>query len=233
MKTVIRCVICFVLSISLSSTAHTAVTPLVAGPSDADSVWVAVSVNDTLGNAANADTLELIWLREGAAFDTTIIATGGLATGQYWHAHVASNDGALGAYQILVRARVSGRTPITNYAYTVASDDPCAGDGPAACTLHVLRANGVDTNAVVDAALRILNSSETTTLAAGTTDLNGRAIVHLPSDTVHVIGTHPAYTITPDTVLVDHDGTSDTLWATAFDPGAPASPNLCRVYGWV
>ncbi len=233
MKTVFCCVICFMLSIYLSSPARPAVSPFIAGPSDTDSVWVTVSVNDTLGNAANADTLELIWLHEGVSYDTTVITTAGQSTGQYVQSHVASDEGALGAYQVLVRARVSGRTPITNYAYTVTLDDPCAGGGPVACTLNVLRAHGSDTNAVMDATLRVYNSDETATVAVGTTDLNGRAIFHLPTDVLYVVGAHTSYTITPDTVVVDYDGTSDTLWATAFDPGAPASPNLCRVYGWV
>ncbi|GAB4328013.1 MAG: hypothetical protein Kow0074_23710 [Candidatus Zixiibacteriota bacterium] len=216
-----------------SEKSHAAIAPTVAGPATTDSVWVTVSVNDTLGNASDPDTLELVWLHEGNAFDTILVAGPGMTTGQYVIPHPASYNGALGSYQVLVRARVGNRTPITNYAYTVAPSDPCAGSGPAACTLRVLRTSGVDTTAVAGAAVRVYNSEFSATVAVASTDLNGRAIVYVPPDTVAIIASHPAHTIAAKVIAVDIDGVSDTIWATAFDPGAPSSPDVCRVYGWV
>jgi len=228
----LRGLLAAVLLAIFTTPAHAAVAPLVAGPGSGDSVWVTVSVNDTLGNAADADTLNVLWLHEGEVFDSVLVLASGIRPGQYVVSHVASDNGALGAYQVLVRASVTNRRPIANYAYTVATVDPCIGDGPVACTLLVFSAGGADTVAVPHAALRVTNSEETTTLALAETDLNGRAIVYLPINTVHVAGAHISYTIPPDTMAVDFDGVTDTLWGIAFDPGTSASPALCRVYGW-
>lgn len=233
-RTLLRTLVLIALAlVGHSQPAHADITPRTPGPNADDSVWVTVSVNDTLGNAADADTVQLLWLYEGVLFDSTTVTTGGVRTGQYVIAHAASNAGATGDYEVLVRALVGDRTPITNYSYTVLPDNPCLGDGPAACSLFVMRDLGVDTVAVAGAALRVYNSTESVTLAAGKTDANGRAVFSLIADTVHVIGALTGYSIASATIPIDLSGTSDTLWATAFDPGMPASPSLCRVYGWV
>ena len=103
----------------LIAPAHAGVTPLIAGDGPDDSVRIALSVNDTLGNAADADTIVLIWSHKGIAFDSILTTTPGYRTGQYIFVHPASDNGALGDYQVLARARVQGRSPITNYAYQV------------------------------------------------------------------------------------------------------------------
>ena len=221
---------CLPLAICASA-AHADITPRTPGPND--SVWVTISVNDTLGNAADADTLKLLWLHDGVPFDSTILSTAGLRTGQYVIAHPAANAGAYGDYQILVFAEIGDRTPITNYAYAVVPENPCLGDGPAACTLFVMRDLGADTVAVPGVALRVYNAGETATLATGETDANGRIVCSLIADTVRVLGALTGYSIAAATVPINLSGANDTLWATAFDPGSPASASLCRVYGWV
>lgn len=238
------------------------VTPVISGNADTDSVYVAISVNDTLGNAADADTIHLVWLRDGIPFDSATLTGAGDRPGQYIVAHTAADNGAPGAYSILVRAVVAGRSPITNYAYQVVPGGPMplaaitdsnlarfvtAGDyqadlsacgngsGAYPCTLYVMRVNAGDTFAVQGVALRIYNSSETATAAFAITDANGRGIVSLDADSFHVYGYRAGllFADQPLPVVTTAQGGNDTLWAVSFDPGNPPMPDLCRVHGWV
>lgn len=250
------------LLFALSRPALAAVAPLLAGDGPNDSVRVSVSVNDTLGNASNADTVVVIWSHKGVKFDSIITTAAGYRTGQYVFAHHASDAGSLGDYQVLVRARVKGRTPIANFAYQVIRGGPlplaavhdsnlarlatagdyktdlsaCGmGEGAIPCTLFVMKSVGGDTTTLQGVFVRAYNSTETATAAGGTTDANGRIVFSLEAATFHIYGYQSGYRFTPqpDVVTVGASGTSDTLWASPFDPGTPAVANLCRVFGWV
>jgi hypothetical protein len=109
------------------------------------------------------------------------------------------------------------------------------GAGAIPCTLQVVITSGADTTALQGAFLRVYNSDETATAATGTSDANGRAVFSLDAGTFHVYGYQGGYSFVPqpDTVTVSAGGVTDTLWATPFDPGSPATADLCRVYGWV
>ncbi|MBI5869024.1 MAG: hypothetical protein HZB43_12190 [candidate division Zixibacteria bacterium] len=250
------------LLLFLCGSVHASIAPLIAGDGPNDSVRVSVSVNDTLGNAANADTVVVIWSHKGIKFDSLLTTAEGYRTGQYVFVHKASNAGSAGDYQVLVRARVKGRTPITNFSYqvvpgglftpatvhdsnlarSVTADDYKAdlsaiglGNGAIPCTLFVMRPNGSDTTALQGVFVRVRNSAETATAAGGTTDANGRIIFTLETSTYHAYGYQTGYLFSPqpETLVVGTGGIKDTLWAVPYDPGAPATANLCRVYGWV
>lgn len=256
----------FALSLAVSlwlvPIAHSAVSPMISGNADGDSVYVAISVNDTLGNAADADSLHLIFLHQGVAFDSITLTGPATRPGQYLIAHPAANNGAPGAYAILVQAHLQQRSPITNYAYQVlpgglmplaaVTDSNLArfvtatdyqadlsgcgnGTGAIPCTLHVLTTAGDDTVAVQGVVLRFYNSTETATAALTISDANGRGIVSLDADIFHVYGYKigASFPGQPLTINVTAGGSNDTLWAQTFDPGQPPSPELCRVYGWV
>lgn len=239
-----------------------AVTPLVAGDGPADSVRVTISVNDTLGNAANADTVVLLWTHKGVKFDSMLTTTAGYRTGQYVFVHKASNAGSSGDYQVLVRACVSGRTPVANFAYQVikggliplsaitdsnlaravtadsykADLSACgAGNGAVPCTLFVMKTAAGDTTSLQGVFVRVYNAAETATAATGTTNPDGRVIFALEAATFHVYAYQGGYRFSPqpDTITIGIGGLSDTIWATSFDPGLPATVSLCRVYGWV
>ena len=239
-----------------------AITPLIAGDGPNDSVRVSVSVNDTLGNAANADTVVVIWSHKGAKFDSLVSTAAGYRTGQYVFAHRASDAGSLGDYQVFVRARVKGRTPVANFSYQVikgglfplagvhdsnlarlatagdyqADLSACGiGNGAIPCTLFVMKSNGGDTTALQGVFVRAYNTAETATAAGGTTDANGRVIFSLEAATFHVYGYQSGYLFSPlpETVAVGPSGVTDTLWAIPFDPGIPTAASLCRVYGWI
>ncbi len=245
-----------------SNHANAGVSPLIAGDGPDDSVRITLSVNDTLGNAADADTIILIWSHKGIVFDSLVSTDPGYRTGQYIFVHPASDNGSLGDYQVLARACVQGRTPITNYTYEVikggmiplatitdsnfaravtadsykADLTPCgSGNGAIPCTLFVMSAISSDTVALQGVFLRVYNSAESATAAAGTTDANGRAVFALEESDYHVYAYQAGFEFTPlpETVAVAVGGVTDTIWGTPFDPGFPATADLCRVYGWV
>lgn len=110
---------------------------------------------------------------------------------------------------------------------------PGGGSGAYACTLYVLE-NSTEA-AISGAFVRALNQSESATAAVGETDSNGRLLFSLDAAEYHLLVTANGYQFEslPDTLTVTTGGANDTLWATRFDPGAPAEPGLCRVYGFV
>lgn len=251
-----------VVSCAVPRQAMGGVSPLVAGDGPNDSVRVTLSVNDTLGNAADADTIILLWSHKGVVFDSLVSTAPGYRPGQYVFAHIASDNGSPGDYQVLARANVQGRTPITNYTYhvieggpmplaaitdsnlarTVTADDykadlaPCGvGAGAIPCTLFVMQAVSGDTVALQGVYLRVYNSGETATAAAGTTDANGRRVFTLEESDYRVYAYQAGFTFTPqpESVSVPIGGITDTIWGVPFDPGTPATAELCRVYGWV
>ncbi|RKX17811.1 MAG: hypothetical protein DRP26_06325, partial [Candidatus Zixiibacteriota bacterium] len=74
----------------------------------------------------------------------------------------------------------------------------------------------------------------TTTKVPGLrTDVNGRRILELDPDSFYVALTANNYVQKIDTLIVETGGGKDTLYMSPFDPGQPADPSLCRVYGWV
>jgi beta-glucanase (GH16 family) len=95
--------------------------------------------------------------------------------------------------------------------------------------------SGQDTVSLQGVFVRAYNSSETATSAAGTTNANGRILFTLEEIDYHVYAYQAGYDFSPfpATVSVVPGGATDTIWGTAFDPGSPATAELCRVHGWV
>ena len=74
---------------------------------------------------------------------------------------------------------------------------------------------------------------QSTLLAHGVADVQGRCCFHLDADTVVLIAFAPGYTFAGlDTMTVADAGT-DTVYGTVFNPGEPAIPVLCRVFGFL
>jgi len=81
--------------------------------------------------------------------------------------------------------------------------------------------------------LAVRNVSQTSLIAVGATDSQGEAGFNLDADSFVVVAVAPGYVFSPyDTTIVLGTGV-DTVFGSRFDPGAPASPGLCRVYGYV
>jgi len=104
------------------------------------------------------------------------------------------------------------------------------GAGSESCTL-VARQNG--TAPISGAKITVRTLGDFATRVPGLcTDINGRGVAELDPSPYYVAITANNYCSVIDTIIV----TRDSLWnisMTPFDPGAPQTPGLCRVYGWV
>jgi hypothetical protein len=92
-----------------------------------------------------------------------------------------------------------------------------------------------DTTALEGVSVTVRNMAQTATKVPGKrTDSSGRVILELDPDSFVVALYANNYTQGDlDTIAVNSGGGTDTLWINMFDPGNPADPDLCRVYGWV
>ena len=81
--------------------------------------------------------------------------------------------------------------------------------------------------------LAIRNLDQTALVATGITGNDGCVDFNLDSDSFLVVAAATGYGFAGyDTVVVAGNGV-DTIYGYSFDPGTPASPDLCRVYGFV
>lgn len=89
-----------------------------------------------------------------------------------------------------------------------------------------------DSTAIIGGTVQV-NTDETTVYYIGDTNNDGAVSFLSDNDTLFVyVDAHPITFTTPETLRID--GNEDvTYYGTPFDPGTPASANLCRVYGWV
>jgi hypothetical protein len=78
----------------------------------------------------------------------------------------------------------------------------------------------------------VKNSGQTATVAVGTTDVNGQVAFNLDNGTYKVlVVSSPSYTTLPVQTLVVSGTTTATYTLSAFNPGTPTSPSLCRIFG--
>ena len=86
---------------------------------------------------------------------------------------------------------------------------------------------------IPQATLAVRNASQTSLMATGKTGSDGTATFNLNADTFVTVAVASGYTFDAyDTIVVSGAG-ADTIFGDQFDPGAPASPALCRVYGYL
>jgi hypothetical protein len=81
--------------------------------------------------------------------------------------------------------------------------------------------------------LAVRNFDQTALMGLGVTDSQGRTGFNLDADSFLVVSIATSYTFAgSDTLVVTGSGV-DTVFGVRFDPGTPASPELCRVFGYV
>jgi hypothetical protein len=86
---------------------------------------------------------------------------------------------------------------------------------------------------IPQAGLAVRNVTQTSLIAAGRTNSNGKATFNLDADSFVVVATAPGYSFDAyDTIVISGTG-SDTVFGDQFDPGSPSPPGLCRVYGFL
>ncbi|MBI3909679.1 MAG: hypothetical protein HY320_01940 [Armatimonadetes bacterium] len=107
------------------------------------------------------------------------------------------------------------------------------GNGANSVTL-TLQDDAVPAQRVPNRRVTVKNAAETATLAVGDTDASGQIIFNLDDSTYHIlVETTPAHAALPAQTLVVSGTTSATYTLTKLSPGLPASPSLCRVYGYL
>lgn len=81
--------------------------------------------------------------------------------------------------------------------------------------------------------LAVRSIDQSVLVAGGITGPTGTASFNLGADSYLIVAQAPAYIFAAfDTIAVDGPG-YDSLFGYRFDPGHPAAPDLCRVYGYV
>lgn len=127
----------------------------------------------------------------------------------------------------------SGRRIGWNDTANVVNDIPASGTGAYACSVVVLEDDGE--TPIQGVFLRVMNDEETATTAVGRSDANGRALFSLDADEYHLFPYLVGYQFSaiPETLMVGAQGSLDTITASRFDPGEPATADLCRVYGLI
>jgi hypothetical protein len=105
--------------------------------------------------------------------------------------------------------------------------------GSGAWSFTVVAVDSAVDQAVPNAIVSIRNLEQTALVAVGTTNSLGRAWFNLNSGEYLTIIISPGYTFPAyDTIVVLGPG-ADTVLGYQFNPGGPASPSLCRLYGYL
>jgi hypothetical protein len=105
--------------------------------------------------------------------------------------------------------------------------------GSGAWSFTVIAVDSAVDQAVPNAIVSIRNLEQTALVAVGTTNSLGRAWFNLNSGEYLAIIISPGYSFPAyDTISIFGPG-ADTVFGYQFNPGAPASPSLCRLYGYL
>lgn len=103
------------------------------------------------------------------------------------------------------------------------------GGGTEPETLIVL--DTADSTQIQGARITVRTIDQSTVKVNGlTTDVNGKRILELDSDSFFVATVHNNYTEALDTIVVAVGGQTDTVWVTPINPAAASAPNMCNVY---
>jgi len=79
----------------------------------------------------------------------------------------------------------------------------------------------------------VWNADQSSLLAVVTTGPGGNTGINLDSGDYVVSATAPGYIFEPYDTITVSSAEADTILGYHFDPGSPASPALCRVYGYL
>ncbi len=225
----------------------------------ADSVSAKANVSQISGDAAAADNLEtmldgaggkVLSLRQlriigTAGNDTAIIAQGtGAGVGLYAKGGAADIKGNIagaidslggGGVDAVWNEAQSGHIVSGTFGRyldaAVSTIGSPSGSGTYPVTLVAVDSS--DGRIIPGAAVTVLNLACDAVLATGATASNGRASFNLDTGQFILSATAPGYIFGAfDTVHVVGI-TTDSLRGYHFDPGQPASGDLCRVYGFI
>jgi len=168
-----------------------------------------------------SDQLELIEdsvLVKGGAIDTNFTERGAdssLVAGWVWNTPQSGHTSA-GTFGKYLDSEISGIGSSSGlYSYTI-------------------RLYDTSSSQVVPGARTVVrNLPQTALIATGTSDTYGELSFNLDADSFVVIASSPGYIFEAyDTLVVTGAGV-DTILCAGFEPGAPAFPAFCRVWGYL
>ena len=106
-----------------------------------------------------------------------------------------------------------------------------SGSGIYSCRLFAIDSS-LD-QAIPGVCIEIRNLAQTALVALGTTNSSGFCSFNLSSDSFIVNSFAPGYIFASFDTLIVSGPEDDSTFACRFDPGSPAAPNLCRMYGYL
>lgn len=152
-------------------------------------------------------------------FDSTRGSAGGpdsaVLARAVWNAPSANHTTA-GTFGDYLDARVSG-----------------LGLGGGAFTVTLTATDTLAGQTVPGVRVAVRNLEQTSLLAVGRTDPSGQVRFNLDAGSFLLMADAPGYLFAPFDTLIVTGATLATAAGRRFDPGAPAAPTLCRVYGFV
>lgn len=104
--------------------------------------------------------------------------------------------------------------------------------GTGSYPVTVIAFDSGNAQAVPGTELSVYNSSLDVLLAIGATDNDGGTSFNLDAGSYVVSATAPGYSFDTDHPLTITGADYDTIFGSRFNPGTPASADLCRVYGY-
>ncbi|HXF49622.1 MAG TPA: hypothetical protein VNL73_09410 [Verrucomicrobiae bacterium] len=219
-----------------------------------DTLYLSGNFHDSLGlKEQDGDSIGYWRYYQGTLFESTFVAfaTDKIWTGNFRRAFRASkSDGSTGAYAVRVLVWKNGGRISHNFdeggwfTYTVTSAFPEV-NIVSADTIAQVSALGAGSNPVTVSVkqgalpiagvqVQVVDSlTQLATQGMGNTDANGVIRFNLNAGFYFVRLFKPGYLFAAPETLVVSGATVKNYAGTLFDPGAPASPSLCRVYGWV
>lgn len=105
------------------------------------------------------------------------------------------------------------------------------GSGSGTYSVTIIARDSSADQVVPGVSLSVRNLDQSSLIAVGLTDIYGAATFNLDIDTYLVAATAPGYLFDAYDSVEIAGAQTDTLSGYTFDPGAPSSPSLCRVYG--
>ncbi len=134
---------------------------------------------------------------------------------------------------LAVNAGASDPDTVAAHVWTWSTRTLTSGAGTGSNQVTITAKSSADSSVLNGVQVQVLNQSQTATEGLLTTNSLGEAVFALNDAIYKVRLFKPGYVFTvPESVIVN-GSTSVTYYGSAFDPGTPPSPALCRVYGYV
>jgi hypothetical protein len=107
----------------------------------------------------------------------------------------------------------------------------CSGTGAYSVTLVAI--DSTNDQVIPGADIAIRNLDQSALIAFGQTSSLGKTTLHLNAANYVLLADAPTYIFPSLDTIIITGASTDTIFGYHFDPGTPASPDLCRVYGFL